>query len=264
MTTLETEPEDERAPPMKSAGHVWLRWLPIAILAVALVVALVYGLDSDRLFGLLHDHHAALTEWVDGNLLLAILAYSAVYAVAVAISIPGAAVFTIVGGYLFGLWGGTAIVVVAATLGATGIYLAARMALGGVMARNAGRFVQRMQLGFQRDAFSYMLFLRLTPIFPFWVVNLVPALLRVPMRTYVVATTIGIIPGSFVFASFGAGIGHLLQAGAAIELGDVLSMEILIGLCGLAVLALTPIAIRAIRGRFAGDRVNEPDPDVEG
>jgi uncharacterized membrane protein YdjX (TVP38/TMEM64 family) len=227
----------------------WLRWAPLALIAGGLVAALAAGVDAQSLLQLLKAHHAELAAWVDDNVLLAILCYSAIYAVAIALSVPGGAVLTLVGGFLFGAWAATAIVVAAATLGATALFLAARATVGEAMARKAGPFVRRMEAGFRRDAFSYLLFLRLTPVFPFWIVNLAPALLRVKLRTYVLATLLGIIPGTFIYASFGAGIGQLLRAGAEVTLGDVLTLEILLGLTGLAVLALAPIAIRAWRGR---------------
>ncbi|MGF1626622.1 MAG: TVP38/TMEM64 family protein [Alphaproteobacteria bacterium] len=226
-----------------------MRWAPLAAIAAGLVAAIAAGVDGDSLLELLKANHAELTVWVDANLVVAVLAYALLYTVAIALSVPGGAVLTLVGGFLFGVWAGTAIVVVAATAGATLLFLAARATVGEAMARRAGPFVRKMEAGFRRDAFAYLLFLRLTPVFPFWIVNLAPALLRVKLGTYILATVLGIVPGTFVFASFGAGIGHLLAAGADITLGDVLTVEILLGLSGLAVLSLAPIAVRAWRVR---------------
>jgi uncharacterized membrane protein YdjX (TVP38/TMEM64 family) len=238
----------------------WLRWAPLAVIAAGLAAALVVGVDAQSLLEFLKSHHAELAAWVGDNGALAIVAYAAIYAVAIALSVPGGAVLTLVGGFLFGVWAGTAIVVLAATVGATGLFLAARATVGEAMARRAGPFVRRMEDGFRRDAFSYLLFLRLIPVFPFWIVNLAPALLRVPLRTYVLATVLGIVPGTFVYASFGAGIGTLLSAGADITLGDVLTLEILLGLSVLAVLSLAPVAVRAWRARRAraGARAGAP------
>ena len=230
-----------------------LRWAPLLVIAGGLAAALIAGVDSESLLTLLEQNHAELGQWVSDNLVLAIAVYAAIYAVSIALSVPGGAVLTLAGGFLFGAWAGTAIVVAAATVGATGLFLAARAAVGENLTRKAGPFVERMEAGFRRDAFAYLLFLRLTPIFPFWIVNLAPALLHVRLRTFVLATVLGIIPGTFVFASFGAGIGQLLAAGADITVGDVLSLEVILGLTGLALLALVPIALRAWRRRGSDD-----------
>ncbi|MEZ5667955.1 MAG: TVP38/TMEM64 family protein [Alphaproteobacteria bacterium] len=251
MTTLESPASDGRdaLPPAGGRGRLWLRWLPIGLIVAGFGAALVFGVDTDSLLDLLKTHHADLTGWVSRHFVLAVLVYALVYAVSIALSVPGGAVLTLVGGFLFGAWAGTAIVVVAATVGATGLFLAARTAVGEGLSRNAGPFVRKMEAGFKRDAFSYLLFLRLTPVFPFWIVNLAPALLQVPLRTYVIATALGIVPGTFVFASFGAGLGNLLAAGDDISVGDVLSLEVILGLSALALLALAPIAFRIWRDR---------------
>lgn len=242
----------ERVP----AWRKLMRWAPVALILGGLAAALAAGVDGQTLLDLLKTHNAELLAWVGANGAIAVIVFAVIYAVAIALSVPGGAVLTLVGGYLFGVWAGTAIVVVAATIGATGLFLAAKAAVGESMSRKAGPFVRKMEAGFKRDAFSYLLFLRLTPVFPFWIVNLAPALLRVKLSTYVLATALGIIPGTFVFASFGAGIGQLIEAGADITLGDVLTLEIMLGLTGLAILSLTPIAIRAWRNRKSGRRAD--------
>src|SRR5262249_807577 len=149
-------------------------------------------------------NRAALTAFVVANYALAALTYMAIYALVIALSVPGGALMTVAGGFLFGQLWGTALVVVAATVGATVVFLIARYALGAPLRRKAGPFLQRMEAGFQANALSYLLVLRLVPAFPFWAVNLAPALLGVPLSTYIVGTALGIIPGTFVFASFGA------------------------------------------------------------
>jgi uncharacterized membrane protein YdjX (TVP38/TMEM64 family) len=169
----------------------------------------------------------------------------------IALSVPGGAVLTIAGGFLFGSILGTVLVVIAATLGATLVFLIARSALGDPLRARAGPFLQRMEAGFQENAFNYLLVLRLIPLFPFWIVNLVPAFLGVPLRTYVLGTLIGIVPGSFVFASVGAGLGSVLDSGQEFSPSSVLTPQIVIALVGLAVLALLPVAYRKWRRRRA-------------
>jgi uncharacterized membrane protein YdjX (TVP38/TMEM64 family) len=150
---------------------------------------------------------------------------------------------------MFGSMLGTVLVVIAATLGATLVFLIAKTALGDPLRAKAGPFLKRMEAGFQEDALNYLLVLRLIPLFPFWIVNLVPAFLGVPLRTYVLATVVGIIPGSFVFASVGAGIGSVLDSGQEFSPASVLTPQIVIALVGLAVLALLPVVYRKLKGR---------------
>ncbi len=188
-------------------------------------------------------------DWLGGLVarwgVFAALLYVAVYAFLVALSVPVGAVLTIAGGYLFGTWLGGLSAVVGATLGATGIFLAARAGLGG-LAQRAGPFVGKLEAGFRADAFNYLLVLRLVPIFPFWLVNLVPALVGVTLRSYMLATFLGIIPGTFVYASLGSGLGEILQEP---DLGIVFHPSVLLPIVGLAVLALIPVAYKHWRGK---------------
>ena len=167
------------------------------------------------------------------------------YTILVALSVPGGAVLTIAGGFLFGPWLGTICAVVGATLGATGIFLAARAGLGG-LAHRAGPFIAKLEAGFRADAFSYLLVLRLVFIVPFWLVNLVPALVGVKLRSYVLATFIGIIPATFVFASLGSGLANIVEEPG---LAVLLRPSVLGPIVGLALLALIPVGYRRWRGR---------------
>ena len=171
----------------------------------------------------------------------------ALYAAVIALSVPGGAILTIAGGFLFGIAPATLYVVVGATIGATIIFLIARTALGDSLRARAGPRIRRMEEGFRADALSYLLVLRLIPIFPFWLVNIVPAFLGVPLRTYVLGTFVGIIPGSFVYASVGNGLGAVFEAGQTPDLGIIFKPEILLPIVGLAALALLPVAYRRYR-----------------
>jgi uncharacterized membrane protein YdjX (TVP38/TMEM64 family) len=225
------------------------RLWPLA--ALALAIAVVFALDLDRYltFDALREHRQTLTDLVADNMVLTALGFLVVYAVAIALSVPGGAILTIAGGFMFGSLLGTALVVVAATIGATLVFLIAKTALGDPLRARAGPFLKRMEAGFQEDALNYLLVLRLIPLFPFWIVNLVPAFLGVPLRTYVLGTFIGIIPGSFVFASVGAGLGSVLDSGEEFSPASVLTPQILIALIGLAVLALLPVVYRKLKAR---------------
>jgi uncharacterized membrane protein YdjX (TVP38/TMEM64 family) len=169
--------------------------------------------------------------------------------VVVAFSLPGGAVMTITGGFLFGWLGGGLIVIVGATVGATALFLIARTAIGGFLEAKAGPFLLKMEDGFRQNALSYLLVLRLIPIFPFWLVNLVPAFLGVSTTTYITATFFGIIPGTFVYASVGNGLGALFDAGDDPDLGIIFEPQFLAPLLGLAVLAIIPVVYKKCQSR---------------
>ena len=161
-----------------------------------------------------------------------------VYAGAIALSLPGGLVLSLACGLLFGRALGTALAVTAATLGATLVFLAARYLFADAMRRRLGASGTRINAAFTRHAFNYLLFLRLVPLFPFFLVNIAPALTSVPLRTYVLATLLGIIPGTFVYVNLGAAVGRLDS------LTGALSMNTLVALSLLGLLALVPIFIR--------------------
>jgi uncharacterized membrane protein YdjX (TVP38/TMEM64 family) len=207
------------------------------------------GLNRYVSLDALREHRAGLDAFVAAHAILAGGLFILAYAAATALSIPGALLLTITGGLLFGTALGTALTVLGATGGATVLFLAARSTLGDALRGRAGGWVERMAVGFQGDAFSYLLVLRLVPVVPFFVVNLVPAFLGVPLRTYIVATLIGIVPGAFVYASVGAGLGDVLAMGGSFSLSGVLTPKIVIALVGLAVLSLVPVAYKRIKGR---------------
>ena len=191
--------EDKQAGAVAWAKRLW----PLLLLLAAM--ALVFAMGWHRYLTLqeLVERREALRASISGHTLLAILAFMAIYAATVALSLPGAAVLTLAGGFLFGWFWGALASVAAATLGAIVIFLIARSALGEPLAARAGPWLAKLRAGFKEDAFNYLLFLRLVPIFPFWLVNLAPALLGVSLWTYTLATVIGIVPGSFAYSIVG-------------------------------------------------------------
>ncbi len=229
---------------------VWAkRLIPLVILIGLLVAAFYAGLGRYLSLDYLSENREVLTAWVDANRVLAIPGFIALYTLLVAISFPGAAFLTIIGGFLFGPLLGTVLVVTGATLGATIIFLAARTALGDPLRKRAGGFIKRMEEGFREDAMSYLLVLRLVPVFPFWVVNLVPAFLGVPLRTFVLATALGIIPGSAVYVGVGDGLGAVLDQGGQPDWGLIFNPRVLVPILGLALLSLVPVIYRKVRER---------------
>lgn len=225
------------------------RLLPLAVLAAGFAAFFALGLHRTLTLSELAARRADLAAFVDAQGGLAALAYVGVYALVIAFSVPGGTVLTLAGGFLFGTAWGTAYAVAGATLGAVAVFLAARSALGGALRRKATPWIGRLEAGFRANAFSYMLFLRLVPLFPFWLVNLVPAFLGVPLRVYALATLIGIVPGALVYASVGNGLGAVLDAGGTPDLGLIFSADVLPPLLGLAALALLPVAVKAWRRR---------------
>lgn len=225
------------------------RIVPIAVLIAGFVA--FFALDLDRFVSLeaLKENRETLRMLVSDNGIVAILTFGAIYAVVIAFSLPGGAIMTLTGGFLFGALGGGLIVVVGATIGATALFLVARTALGDVLRAKAGPFLSKMEDGFRSNALSYLLVLRLIPLFPFWLVNLVPAFLGVSTTTYIIGTFVGIIPGTFVYASVGNGLGALIDAGQDPDLGIIFRPEILGPLIGLAVLALLPVIYKRIQAR---------------
>ena len=221
------------------------RLLPLLLLAAAWIAFMLAGGYRYLTFSALARNRDWLCGLVQQWGVLAAFVYIALYAALVALSVPGAVILTLAGGFLFGTWVGGLCAVFGATLGATAIFLAARAGLGG-LAQRAGRFVGKLEAGFRADAFSYLLVLRIVPIFPFWLVNLVPALVGVRLPTYVLATFLGIVPGTFIYASLGNGLGSLVEEP---DLAIIFKPSLLIPITGLALLALVPVAYKRWRGK---------------
>jgi len=226
---------------------LWLRLAPLVVLAAMVVAAFALGVQDVFSFDTLRDNRALLRHWVDEYGVLFAAAYMIVYAAVVALSLPAGSVLTVAGGFCFGTVLGTVYTVAGATAGATALFLIATTALGDSLRERAGPAVRKMRAGFQENAFHYLMFLRLVPAFPFWLVNLAPALLGVPLRTYVIATVIGIVPGTFVLALAGAGLGSVLDQGGTFTPASVLTPQIIGGLTGLALLALVPVIVKSLR-----------------
>lgn len=223
------------------------RLLPLAVLVAGFVAFFAFDLDRFVSFQVLQDNRAELTAFVADNRLLAAILYMLAYLLMVAFSLPAATLVSILGGFLFGTALGTFLVVVGATAGATALFLIARSTLGAFLRERSGSAIRRMEEGFSKNAFSYLLILRLIPLFPFFLVNIVPALLGVKLRDYVLATALGIIPGVLVFVSVGAGAGAILDQGSVPGLEAFLEIEIILPLVGLLVLAMLPIVYKRFR-----------------
>jgi uncharacterized membrane protein YdjX (TVP38/TMEM64 family) len=228
------------------------RLLPLVAVIAGIALFFVLGGQRYLSFDTLSRHRMDLVQWTEANRLLAVVLFILGYALVVAFSLPGATWMTLAGGFLFGTLLATVLVVVSATAGAVAIFLLARYALADFFRAKMGTAARRMEAGFKANALSYLLFLRLVPVFPFWLVNLVPAFLGVPLRTYALGTLIGIVPGSAVYCSVGNGLGAVFDAGGRPDLGIIFKPEILGPIVALAAPSLVPILYKKFKGGNEG------------
>jgi uncharacterized membrane protein YdjX (TVP38/TMEM64 family) len=222
----------------------------IALVIVGLIIAFfALGLQRHLTLETLRANDQTLHAFAARHRWLAATTFVIAYVLLIALSVPGGAVMTIAGGFVFGLWEGAVLAIVGASAGAIVLFLLARFVVGDALRERAAPFILRLTDGFNRNAFAYLLFLRLLPAFPFWVVNLVPALIGVQLRSFVTATLVGIIPGTLAYASVGDGLGIYFAAKQGASLSSVFTPEIIAARVGLALLALLPAAIRWLRRR---------------
>ncbi len=247
----------------KSRGLMQLvkRWGVAGVIVALMGIGYAFGWHDYVSMSALIMHRDLLATFVDDNFLLSIAIYCAVYALLVALSFPGASLLTIAGGFLFGWFIGGSLTAIAATAGASVIFLAARTSLGVSLKERAGPFMARLSGGFRENAFSYLLFLRLTPVFPFWLVNIAPAIFHVPLRTYAIATFIGIIPGTYAYSFIGAGLDSVIAAqekanpGCAsagtctVDPSALVTRELIVAFALLGCVSLLPIVLKKLRRR---------------
>ena len=222
------------------------RWLKLGLLALFVgVVVAFFALGGQHYLTLetIKSNRDVLLAFTGQHYVGALAIAFLVYAGAVAFSLPGGLLLSLTTGFIFGRWVGTVLVVFAATLGAAIVFLAARYIFADAARKRLGAWGEKINAGFTQNAFSYLLFLRLVPVFPFFLVNLAPAFTSIPLRTYVLATFAGIIPGSFVFVNLGQTLGRIESLQGLVS-GETLGAFALLG-----VFALVPVAIRAYRTR---------------
>ncbi len=247
------------------------RFVPLLVIVGLMGFAFAMGWHKYLSLQTIGENYGVMQNFISDNFVGAVVIYMLVYVAVVALSLPGGLIMTLTGGLLFGPYVGIPATVLAATLGATIIFLVAKTSLGETLSGTAGPWLDKLKSGFQENALSYMLFLRLVPAFPFVVVNLAPAFLGVPLRTYVFGTLFGIIPGTSAYSLVGASLGAPLEAenkrhaaciadnGAdactySIDLQQLVSKELIYAGIALAVVALIPIFLKRFRGgSSAGD-----------
>lgn len=231
------------------------RFLPLAVIVSGLGFAYAMGWQQYFSLDFLAQSRGMLTEYVSANYVFSLLAFFGIYTLAVAFAFPAASILSIFGGFLFGWLVGGILVAVGATVGATALFMAARTAFGDFLRDQVGGRVKKLKDGFEADAFSYLLVLRLAPVFPFFVMNIAPALFKVPLGTYVLATFIGILPGTFAYTFLGQGVGSVLEkaeeAGEMASIGDLVTTEITLAFVALAIVAALPMIIKRLRRQAA-------------
>lgn len=229
----------------------WARRLPLLIiLAVALVGA--FALQDYVTFEALRDNREALIAYRDNHLILTAILFVAAYVIIVAFSLPGALIATLTGGFLFGTFGGSFLSVAGATVGATLIFIAARSGFGEKLKAKmdaSDGAVGKITKGLDDNQWSMLFVMRLVPVVPFFVANLVPAFLAVPLHRYVISTFFGIMPGSVVYSSVGAGLGEVFKLGETPNLSVIFEPQILLPLLGLSLLSIMPVIVKAITGK---------------
>jgi uncharacterized membrane protein YdjX (TVP38/TMEM64 family) len=259
-------------PAARPAGGLLLRRLtPVAAILLSMVVVYAGGWHREVSLENLIRHRAVIGQFIDDHYVAAIAVYLAMYVVAVAMSFPAAWLLTVSGGALFGSLVGGLATIVGATLGATIIFEIARTACAGSLMRRAGPRAERVARGFREHAFSYLLFLRLVPLFPFCLVNIAPALVGVRLATFVAATAIGIIPATFAFAMFGAGLDSVIAAQETVfqaciaaartdchlnfDRSAAVTPQLVAAVVALSILALAPILVRWWRSGVASPQM---------
>jgi len=231
----------------KKGTHI----VPIIGFILVTVVA-IFALRDHLSFQALSENRESLIAFRDANYLLAVIVFVTAYALAVAFSLPGATILTLTGGFLFATFPGALFNVLGATIGATGIFLAARWGLGahlGAKLEASDGKIKAIKDGIDENQWSMLFLMRLVPVVPFFVANLLPAFLEVPLRRFVISTFVGIIPGAVVYTSVGAGLGEVFERGETPNLGIIFEPHILLPIVGLCALAVLPMIIKAITGK---------------
>lgn len=232
-----------------------IKIIPLLALAVGFFLFFYFDGASYISFETLKEQREQLATWVARLGIFAPIVYGGIYALVVAFSLPLGAVMTITAGFLFGVLVGSVTVVIGATIGAAGVFLAVKMGLGKSLTSSNQGIMAKMQEGFNRNAFSYMLVLRLIPVFPFALINILAAVLGVSFLVYFFGTLIGIIPGTVVYILLGNGLGAIFDAGGTPNLSIIFETKIIVPILGLAGLVLLQVVYTRIRDR----RQNQAD-----
>ena len=226
-----------------------LRLFALLVLVVGFLA--FFWLDTDRYLSLqaLKENNELLSRWREEYYFTSVLLFVGVYGVLSAFSVPVGAWMTVAGGYVFGTFVGGFFSLFGATLGALAIFFIARFSVADTLRKKCGNIIEKMESGFKENQLSYMLVLRLVPLFPFWLVNIVPAFLNVSTRSYFIGTLLGMIPGALVYASIGNGLSTIVENQIEPDFGIIYSPQVLVPIIGLAILAFIPVVYKKISKR---------------
>jgi uncharacterized membrane protein YdjX (TVP38/TMEM64 family) len=227
--------------PTKSQINFFIRLLLLFVLAAGFLTFFCLGWDRYLSFQAMSENKELLSQWSDENYFMSVLLFIGAYSVLSAFSVPTGVWMTMVGGFMFGTLAGGLFSLLGATIGAMVIFFIARYTLAAVFRKKCGEAIISMEAGFKENELSYMLVLRLVPLFPFWLINLVPAFLDVTPRAYLIGTLLGMIPGALVYASVGNGLSAIFESGIEPDIGIIFSPNIIIPIIGLTFLALIPV-----------------------
>lgn len=234
--------------------RLFVRLLPVAVIVLALTLVFATGLQRYLSLDELQRRRGDLLGLVHAHPVQSTLAYMGLYLLVVALSLPGALIMTLSGGFLFGPIWGTAAAVVGASAGAVVMFLVARTALGDALRRRAEQssgLLNKLERGIRENAFSALLIARLIPALPFWLVNVAAGLVKMPLRTYAVATVLGILPSTAIYAGIGTGLNRVFEQGGKPKLGMIFEPQVLAPLLGLAALSALPVLWKLWRTRTA-------------
>ncbi len=219
----------------------------LLIIASLLLAVYYFGFSEHLALSQLRQNYRDLKQLAEAHPAGAAALYILLYTLVVTLSIPGAIYVTLLGGFMFPQPFSTIYAIVGATIGAVIIYSIVRFLFGTSPWKGVNRYVDQMEANFKEDAVSYLLFLRLVPLFPFWLVNIAPACVGVSIFTFTWTTIIGIAPATFVYTQVGSGLGFILESGETFSARDIMSVNVIITLVGLGILAILPVIFKKFK-----------------
>jgi len=213
----------------------WQRWLLLAVMAAAIAAFFILRLDRYLTWDALRERKAALKELVEQNPIASAAIYFAIYVAVTALSLPGALIMTLAGGFLFGLWWGSLLISFASTAGATLAFLSTRYILRDWMDRRLGDKLAALNRGVESDGGYYLFTLRLVPLFPFFIINAAMGLTRMRVFTFWWVSQLGMLPGTLIYVNAGTELGKIESP------KDILSPTLLLAF---VLLGIAPLLFR--------------------
>lgn len=222
------------------------RVIPLLLIVILFFIAYKLQLTDHLNFANLKKHYLQLANYVDLHFGLSVFIFCLIYILVVVTSIPGATILSLLGGFLFGSILGTVLAITCATIGATLLFLAVKIALGEIVSNKIGNQVRFFKKNLEANSLYYLLSLRLLPIFPFFLINLACGIVNISLRNFVIATFFGIIPGTFVYVNIGSSLNSVFeQSSNTFQISSLISPQIIIALVLVGILSLIPVIIKS-------------------